>query len=163
MHQQIHCHTLPKPFSQIFLFRIYAPTNTHTTQTIDPAPDETSVRHPQISTPIQPPQTNPPTTRMPRQPPQMHAAQASTDTHPHRHTRRRAGPTLTQSMHSTLTPLHRRSARLKRAYSPAFRPDTHSQPRCTRSHAPVRNWTGQADRIRPYKTRPDRIRPPIHN
>ena len=26
MHQQIHCHTLPKPFFQIFLFRIYAPT-----------------------------------------------------------------------------------------------------------------------------------------
>ena len=26
MHQQIHCHTLPKPFSKIFLFRIYAPT-----------------------------------------------------------------------------------------------------------------------------------------
>ena len=36
-------------------------------------------------------------------------------------------------------------------------------PGCRRSPCPVRNWTGQADRIRPYKTRPDRIRPPIHN
>ena len=37
------------------------------------------------------------------------------------------------------------------------------QHRCSRSPIPVRNWTGQTDRIRPYKTRPDRIRPPIHN
>ena len=70
MYQLIHCHTLLQPFFKIFLFRIYVPTNTHTTQTIDPALDETSVRHPQIYAPIQPPQTNPPTTtdtQIPRQ------------------------------------------------------------------------------------------------
>ena len=58
MHQLTHCHTLSKPFFKIFLFRIYAPT-IHST---DIDSDETSVRHPQIHAPIQPPQTNPPTT-----------------------------------------------------------------------------------------------------
>ena len=59
MHQLTYCHTLPKPFSQIFLFRIYAPT-IHST---DIDSDETSDRLPHISTPNQPPQTNPPTTQ----------------------------------------------------------------------------------------------------
>ena len=91
----------------------------------------------QISTPIQPPQTNPPTTQSTHYRYHHTHSTNTTTIQPHKHiqppqppqtahTRRRAGPTLTQSMHSTLTPLHRRSARLKRAYSPAFRPDTHS-------------------------------------
>ena len=42
MYQQPYCLTLPKPFSQIFLFRIYASTNPHPNHAIDSALDETS-------------------------------------------------------------------------------------------------------------------------
>ena len=62
MHQLTHCLTLPKPFFKIFLFRIYAPTVQTHPHHIDPVFAETSVRFPQIHAPIQPPQTNPPTT-----------------------------------------------------------------------------------------------------
>ena len=53
MHQLTYCHTLPKPFFKIFLFRIYAPT-IHST---DFELDETSHQFTHISAPIQPPQT----------------------------------------------------------------------------------------------------------
>ena len=90
MHQQIHCHTLPKPFFQIFLFRIYAPTVQTHPHHIDPVFAETGIRFPhiprqssprkpihndtvhQISTPIQPPQTNPLTTTDTRTPQTPH-------------------------------------------------------------------------------------------
>ena len=172
MHQQTYCHTLLQPFSKIFLFRIYAPT-IHST---DIEFDETSDRHPHIHAPIQPPQTNPPTTTdtrpythatdttsiqphkrttaTPIHPPQstndtVHTYQHSTNTthtastnslHKHTPTRRSPGPPT-----QTLTPSHRRCDAAP----------IESQPRCTRSHAPVRNWTGQADRIRLNQTRPD--------
>ena len=155
MYQQTYCLTLPKPFFKIFLFRIYAPT-IHST---DIDFDETSVsglhtspRQSSHHKPIHQRHTQP-------HPTNTHARTASTNTH--RHTRRRAGPTLTQSMHSTLTPMHRRSdppqAGLQSGLQAghALAAPMQSQPRCTRSHAPVRNWTGQADRIRLNQTRPD--------
>ena len=91
MHQQTYCHTLLQPFFKIFLLRIYAPT-IHST---DIEFDETSVRHPQIHAPIQPTQTNPPTTQSTHhryhhthstntttiQPPQTHTASTPTQTH----------------------------------------------------------------------------------
>ena len=43
MHQQTYCHTLPKPFFKIFLFRIYAPTVQTRPHHIDPIFAETSV------------------------------------------------------------------------------------------------------------------------
>ena len=54
MHQQTYCHTLPKPFSKIFLFKIYAPTVQTYPHHIDLIFDETSVPVPQIPTPTQP-------------------------------------------------------------------------------------------------------------
>ena len=161
MHQLTYCHTLSKPFSQIFLFRIYAPT----IYSADFELDETSDRLPHISAPIQPPQTNPqrhrppnlhvhtatqnqstndtvpristqanPLPQIPR--PRCPTSQTTTDTHPHRLTRDAGPPTLTL----TLTPSH----------------STLTQPQ----PPPIRNWTGQApDRIRLNQTRPNRIRP----
>ena len=127
MYQQTYCHTLPKPFSKIFLFRIYVPT----THSVDVDFDETSDRLTHISAPIQPPQTNPPTTlpthhryrnhthttnstqpQIPH-PTNTHTRTASTNTQPpqtHRHTQTHSTqarpPTL--STHSTLTPTRRR-------------------------------------------------------
>ena len=43
MHQQTHCHALSKPFSKIFLFRIYAPTVQTHPHHIDSIFAETSV------------------------------------------------------------------------------------------------------------------------
>ena len=79
MHQQTYCHTLLQPFFKIFLLRIYAPT-IHST---DIEFDETSDRHPQIHAPIQPPQTNPPTTTDTR--PYTHATD-TTSIQPHKRT-----------------------------------------------------------------------------
>ena len=158
MHQQTYCHTLLQPFFKIFLFRIYAPT-IHST---DIEFDETSVPVPHI----------------PR--PHCHANQSTNDPQSPSHTtthHRYHTPQIPQpySLHKHIQPPHTNTRPLD-ASPPtdvdvdvdADRTDVdaapmQSQPRCTRSHAPVRNWTGQADRIRPYKTRPDRIRPPIHN
>ena len=94
MHQLTYCHTLPKPFSQIFLFRIYAPT-IHST---DFELDETSDRFPHISAPIQPPQTNPQRHR----PPNLHA-----------HTATQTNPPTTPStksprQHCHTKPIHQR-------------------------------------------------------
>ena len=129
MHQQTYCHTLPKPFSKIFLLRIYAPT-IHST---DIEFDETSDRLTHISAPIQHPQTNPPTTQSTKSPrpydpqtnpptttdaqtkPQiphttntkpysLHTNTASTKTHAHSTQARPPTQTLTL----TLTPMHRR-------------------------------------------------------
>ena len=160
MHQQIHCHTLPKPFSQIFLFRIYAPTNTHTTQTIDPAPDETSDRHPQIHAPNQPTQINPQRHRSTNT--HAHTVLTNKSTNDHTHANSTPAPTnaCRASFHRYTRPQTLDAEPAPVDVDAAPMP---SQPRCTRSHAPVRNWTGQTDRIRSYKTRPDRIRPPIHN
>ena len=172
MHQQTYCHTLPKPFSKIFLFRIYAPT-IHST---DFKFGETSVRHPHISAPIQPPQTNPPTTQStksprpydpqtnpptttdaqtkpqiphstnttPIQPPQTHTA--STNTHAH--------STQARPPTQTLTPLH-----AKRCHTPTL-----MQHRCSRSHShtsPQLDRPGRQDQIEPDKTKLDQkqIRP----
>ena len=128
MHQQTYCHTLPKPFSKIFFFRIYVPT----IHSADIEFDETSDRLTHISAPIQHPQTNPPTTqstKSPRpydpqtnpptttdaqtkpqiphstntttiQPPQTHTApQTHNDTHAH--------STQARPPTQTLTPSHR--------------------------------------------------------
>ena len=140
MHQQTYCHTLLQPFFKIFLFRIYAPT-IHST---DIEFDETSDRLPHISAPIQHPQTNPPTTQSTTAPyhtpqiPQPYSLHKPQPYSLHKHTRRRAGPTLTQTMHVDVD----------------ADAQTLMQHRCSRSPIPVRNWTGQADRIR-LKTRPD--------
>ena len=149
MHQLTYCHTLSKPFSQIFLFRIYAPT----IYSADFELDETSDRLPHISAPIQPPQTNPQRHR----PPNLHV-----------HTATQTNPPTTTSTNSTPAPTnaHRASAH-KYTHCPA---DTHAtQPRpptltLTPSHStltqpqppPIRNWTGQAPgRIRLNQTRLD--------
>ena len=139
MHQQTHCHTLPKPFSKIFFFRIYVPT-THST---DIDSDETSVRLPQIprqSSPHKPihqrhcphPQTQIPhsTNTTPIQLPQTHTA-PQTPTTIRRHPRDARPPRRC-----------RRTA--KRCHTPTL-----TQHQCTR------NWTGRTDRISPYKTRQD--------
>ena len=182
MHQQTYCHTLPKPFSKIFLFRIYAPT-IHST---DFKFGETSVRLTHISAPIQPPQTNPPTTQSTKFP--RSSSHTNQSTNDHRRTNQTTDTTLHKyHTHTASTPtysLHKHTQPHKHTpHSTQARPPTltltltpmptdvdaapmQSQPRCTRSHAPVRNWTGQADRIRPYKhqyqTRQDQARP-IHN
>ena len=109
MHQLTYCHTLSKPFSQIFLFRIYAPT----IYSADFELDETSDRLPHISAPIQPPQTNPQRHR----PPNLHV-----------HTATQTNPPTTTSTNSTPAPTnaHRASAH-KYTHCPA---DTHAtQPR----------------------------------
>ena len=138
---------------------------------------ETSDRFTHISAPIQPStnQSTNDTVHTPQIPPytlhKYHNHTASTNTyslHKHStntHTRRRARPDVDAvDALDVDTTLHRRSARLQVGLTVRhFRPDTHSQhrcqsqPRCTRSHAPVRNSTGQADRIRPRtdQTRPD--------
>ena len=120
MYQLIHCHTLPKPFSQIFLFRIYAPTTythqpcltlistrpalrfqqiprAHTAPTNQSTNDHRHtlpIPHPQIPHPHCPTNTraHTPQTNSNRPP--------HTDTHPQTNTRRQAPTTL------TLTPTH---------------------------------------------------------
>ena len=106
MHQLTYCHTLPKPFSQIFLFRIYAPT----IHSADFELDETSHRFTHISAPIQPPQTNPPTTTdtTPIQPHKHTTTPSHRYTRPYcppdTHTTQPRPPTLTLTpTHSTLT------------------------------------------------------------
>ena len=167
MHQQTYCHTLPKPFSKIFLFRIYAPT-IHST---DFKFGETSVRLTHISAPIQHPQTNPPTTQSTKFP--SHHKNQSTNDHrpqtkpqiPHSTNTTPIQPPQTHTAPQTHTPTRRKPSPPTQTLTPSHReampyPDVdaapmQSQPRCTRSHAPVRNWTGQADRIRLNQTRPD--------
>ena len=166
MHQQTYCHTLSKPFFKIFLFRIYAPT-IHST---DIDFDETSDRLPHISAPIQHPQTNPPTTlsthhkyhhthstnTTPIQPPQTHTASTPTQTHS---TQGRPDVDAVDALDvdavaQTFSPPQ---AGLQSGLQAghALAAPMQSQPRCSRSHAPVRNWTGQADRIRLNQTRPN--------
>ena len=167
MHQQTYCHTLLQPFFKIFLFRIYAPT-IHST---DIDFDETSDRLPHISAPIQHPQTNPPTT-----PPNLHVHtthkpihqrphNTTTDTTLHKYHITHTASTNTHSLHKhtphstqarpptsdvdvdatlTLMPIPRRCCSTDAVAAPM-----QSQP------LPVRNWTGQADRIRLNQTRPD--------
>ena len=103
MHQLTYCHTLPKPFFKIFLFRIYAPT-IHST---DFELDETSHQFTHISAPIQPPQTNPPTTQS------------------HRYTRQYSH---TKPIHQRpQTHTHTRTPQIPRPYGPtnAQQPQTH--------------------------------------
>ena len=157
MHQQIHCHTLPKPFFKIFLFRIYAPT-IHST---DFELDETSVRHPQIHTPIQPTQTNPPTTQSHRYTPIRPTNQSTndhryTDTQiprPHgptntntTHTRRRTGPVDVDAASTLSQPLLRQQ--LDRPY--LDRPSTgqarYQTDRALMSHTPDQDMHAQFNR-----------------
>ena len=172
MHQQTYCHTLPKPFSKIFFFRIYVPT----IHSADIEFDETSDRLTHISAPIQHPQTNPPTTQSTKSPrpydpqtnpptttdaqtkPQIpHSTNTTTIQPPQTHTAPQthndtdAHSTQARPPTQTLTPSHREAM----PYPDVDAAPMQSQPRCTRSHAPVRNWTGQADRIRLNQTRPD--------
>ena len=123
MYQLIHCHTLPKPFSQIFLFRIYAPTTythqpcltlistrpalrfqqiprAHTAPTNQSTNDHRHtlpIPHPQIPHPHCP--TN---TRAHTAPQTNSNRPPHTDTHPQTNTRRQAPTTLTPT-HSTPT------------------------------------------------------------
>ena len=154
MHQQTYCHTLLQPFFKIFLFRIYAPT-IHSI----PTPYrlhfvETSDRLPHISAPIQPPQTNPPTTQSTHhkyhhthstntttiQPPQTHTASTPTQTH---------------------TTQGRPDVDAVDALDVDADAQTLLQHRCSRSPIPVRNSTGRADRIRldPLTSLPDWTEP----
>ena len=167
MHQQTYCHTLPKPFSQIFLFRIYAPT-IHST---DIDSDETSDRLPHISAPIQPPQTNPPTTPFPHI---FRAHTATQNQSTKRHTNstptlpHKTNPPTPTNLHASphkCTPRQRPQIHAApQTHTTQPRPTdvdvdtvaptlTHSQAGCSRS---VRNSTGQAsDRIRLNQTRQD--------
>ena len=111
MHQQTYCHTLPKPFFKIFLFRIYASTNPHTSHAIDSALNETSVRHPQIPTPTQPhkpihqrhcphtPQIPHTTDSAPIHTPQIPRPYCPTNTQPY-------SPTNTHSLHKHTASTH---------------------------------------------------------
>ena len=100
MHQQTHCLTLPKPFFQIFLFRIYAPTVQTHPHHIDPVFAETSVSgstniHTHTAT-----QTNPPTT-LP-----THSTNTTTiQTHNNTATHATPGPPTLTTL-TTLTPTH---------------------------------------------------------
>ncbi len=100
MHQQTHCLTLPKPFFQIFLFRIYAPTVQTRPHHIDPVFAETSVSgstniHTHTAT-----QTNPPTT-LP-----THSTNTTTiQTHNNTATHATPGPPTLTTL-TTLTPTH---------------------------------------------------------
>ena len=116
MHQLIHCHTLSKPFSKIFLFRIYAPTVQTHPHHIDSIFAETSVRFPQIHTPIQPTQTNPPTT-LP-----THSTN-STPIQPHKHARKPI-----HQRHRPTTTLHRFRAHTAPQTHTATQPHKHPQP-----------------------------------
>ena len=181
MHQQTYCHTLLQPFFKIFLFRIYAPTIHSTDFELDETSDRLthiSRAHPAIHKPI----------HQRHSPPNFHANTATTNqsTNDHRRTNQTTDTTLPQIPPYTLHKYHNHTVPQTHTASTNTQPHKHRHPldaspptdadvdvdadaqtltqhRCTRSHAPVRNWTGQADRIRPYKTRPDRIRPPIHN
>ena len=110
MHQQTYCHTLSKPLSQIFLFRIYAPT----THAIDLDPDETSVPVSTNTHTHTTPQTNPPTT---------------TDTHPQiPHPQTPTNPTPTQIPHPyspTSTQPHKHTAP---HHTPTHAPQTDAGP-----------------------------------
>ena len=134
MHQQPYCLTLPKPFFKIFLFRIYAPT-IHST---DIEFDETSVRSPHISAPTQP--RKPIHQRHCPHPHTRHEFHATTDSAP-------IQPPQTPHSHPhTPQPysLHRHTTQATAPDAVDVDAPTLSQPRCTCSHAPVRNWTGQA-------------------
>ena len=54
MYQQTHCHTLPKPFSKIFFFRIYVPTTYIHQPCLTLILPRPAFRSPQIPTPAQP-------------------------------------------------------------------------------------------------------------
>ncbi len=123
-------HTSPRPSSH---------TNQSTNDTVQHTTTLHKYHNHTASAPIQPPQKHAPTLH------RYHAhATDTTPIRPHNHTttqthaRRSPGPPT-----QTQTPSRRRC-----------------RTRCTRSHAPVRNSTGQApDRIRPYKTRQNQARP----
>ena len=186
MYQQTYCHTLLQPFFKIFLFRIYAPT-IHST---DIDFDETSVsglhtsprqssHHKPIHQRHSPPNLHVHTTHKPihqrHSPPNLHVHTTHKPIHQrpqtHKPNHRYHTPQIPQpySPTNTYSPTNAQRHPLDAAQAPvdvdvdADDVPTLMQHRCSRSHAPVRNSTGQADRIRPYKTRPDRIRPPIHN
>ena len=90
MYQLIHCHTLPKPFFQIFLFRIYAPTVQTHPHHIDPVFAETSVSGFHTSPRPQTPQTNP----------QRHRSTDSAPNQPHKPIHQRPQPHTTDT-HTT--------------------------------------------------------------
>ncbi len=135
-------HTSPRPSSH---------TNQSTNDTVQHTPTLHKYHNHTASAPIQPHkpihQRHRPThTHAPQipQPYSLHTHTASTKTHTH-----------------TTQPRPTDADADADAVAPTL---SHSQAGCRRSSLPVRNSTGQApDRIRPYKTRPDRIRPPIHN
>ena len=178
MYQQIHCHTLPfhfpKFFSSEFMYQPYtAPTLTptrpasglhtsprpssHTNQSTNDTVQHTPTLHKYhnhtASAPIQPHKpihqrhrpTHNHTPQIP-QPYSLHTHTASTKTHNH-----------TPQIPHTQTHARTTRPRPTDADADAVAPTlSHSQPRCTRSHAPVRNSTGQApDRIRLNQTRQD--------
>ena len=132
MYQQTHCHTLPKPFSQIFLFRIYVPTTyIHQPCLTLILPRPASGLH-SYTRPLQPPQTNPPTTtapQIPTQPPQTHAhtaPQTHTDTHTNARDagpRRRCRRTAKRCRTPTLTVTQSQPPASPQLDRPSIRPD----------------------------------------
>ena len=118
MHQQIHCHTLPKPFSKIFFFRIYAPT-IHSTD-IDSAETSAPVYTHLRANPAT--QTNPPTTP---------STKSSRPYSPHKpiHQRHRSTHTTgtTHSADSAPTQPHKRTQTPTRRQAPPTTLTTHRE------------------------------------
>ena len=103
MHQQTYCHTLPKPFFKIFLFRIYAPTVQTRPHHIDPVFTETSVSG-STNTHTHTTHTNQSTNDTAHTLHKYHTHTAPTNTH----TTPPRPPTLTlPTQTQTLTPSHR--------------------------------------------------------
>ena len=135
---------------------------------------ETSDRFPHISAPIQPPQTNPPTT--PSTPTDTtHTPQIPHPHSLHKHTRDAGPPTDVDvdAAASTLTPSHRETMPCPDVVAapmqsqprtspqfdrPVIRQDQAIQNRTGSGRAPDRPGTRQ-DQIEPDQARPDQIRP----
>ena len=147
MYQQTYCLTLPKPFFKIFLFRIYVPT-IHST---DIAFDETSVRFPQISAPIQPTQTNPPTT-LPTHSTnttdtatihnhKFHTRARTASTNTHNHTAPHPHAPHTTNTHNHTAPHPYSLHRHPQPPQTAIQPHKHTQPRSTPARPPTQTLT----------------------
>ena len=156
MYQQTHCHTLPKPFSKIFLFRIYASTIHRTDFDFDEtsAPVYTHLR-------AHPASTNQSTndtahTHTPQIPPytlhKYHNHTASTNTyslhkHPQTPTRRSHGPRRCRC-NSTSTLIAGRMQSQPRTGPQFDRPDRQDQTRQSQT---------RLDQVRPDRIIPDQV------
>ena len=154
MHQQTHCLTLPKPFSQIFYLEfIHQPYTALTLISTRPASGlHTSPRQTSLHKPIH--QRHSSTDTTPIQPPQTHATT-------HRHIRCRP-PTDVVDAQTLMPSQHRCRRRVRNRTDQAdrIRPRTRNRT----SQAPDRpstgsDWTKSGIRQAAYRIRPDQTKP----